>query len=98
MTLLPGSPSMVLTSTSSPTAVGDEVEVNTIDGEPGSSVTLPALLLVDGATVTTDADALAAATVTAEVVGHGKGLPQVQERDRLPQQAGPPARPSPASR
>jgi large subunit ribosomal protein L21 len=54
-------------------AVGDEVEVNTLDGEPGSSVTLPALLLVDGGTVTADADALAAATVTAEVVGHTKG-------------------------
>ena len=54
-------------------AVGDEVEVNTLDGEPGSSVTLPALLLVDGSTVTADADALAAATVTAEVVGHTKG-------------------------
>lgn len=54
-------------------AVGDEVEVNTLDGEPGSSVTLPALLLVDGGSVTADADALAAATVTAEVVGHTKG-------------------------
>jgi large subunit ribosomal protein L21 len=54
-------------------AVGDEVEVNTLDGEPGSSITLPALLLVDGGTVTADADALAAATVTAEVVGHTKG-------------------------
>ena len=54
-------------------AVGDEVEVNTLDGEPGSSVTLPALLLLDGGTVTADADALAAATVTAEVVGHTKG-------------------------
>jgi large subunit ribosomal protein L21 len=54
-------------------AVGDEVEVNTLDGEPGSSVTLPALLLVDGGTITADADALAAATVTAEVVGHTKG-------------------------
>jgi large subunit ribosomal protein L21 len=54
-------------------AVGDEVEVNTLDSEPGSSVTLPALLLVDGGTITADADALAAATVTAEVVGHTKG-------------------------
>ncbi len=38
-----------------------------------ASLTLPAVLLVDGETVTSDADALAAATVTAEVVSHSKG-------------------------
>jgi large subunit ribosomal protein L21 len=36
-------------------------------------VSLPAILLVDGATVTHDADALAKATVTAEVVAQAKG-------------------------
>ena len=36
-------------------------------------MTLPALLLVDGATVTSDAAALAGVTVTAEVVGATKG-------------------------
>ena len=40
---------------------------------PGESFTLPALLLVDGEQVTTDADALAGVTVTAEVVEHTKG-------------------------
>lgn len=54
-------------------AVGDEVEVNALPGEPGSALSLPAVLLVDGDAVTTDAAALADATVTAEVVGHGKG-------------------------
>jgi large subunit ribosomal protein L21 len=38
-------------------------------GLPGASVDLPALLLVDGEDVTTDADALAKVAVTGEVVG-----------------------------
>ena len=42
-------------------------------GEPGSSFELPALLLVDGDDVTSDAEALAKVTVTAEVVDHTKG-------------------------
>ena len=54
-------------------AVGDVVEVEKIVGEPGSSVDLPALLLVDGDDVTTDADALAKVAVTGEVVAHTKG-------------------------
>jgi len=54
-------------------AVGDVVEVEKIIGEPGSSVELPALLLVDGEDVTTDADALAKVAVTGEVVAHTKG-------------------------
>ena len=41
--------------------------------QTGDSVTLPALLLVDGATVTTDAAALAGVAVTAEIVGLDKG-------------------------
>jgi len=54
-------------------AVGDEVEVNSLGSEPGASVTLPALLLVDGETVTTDADALAKTQVTAEVLANTRG-------------------------
>ncbi len=54
-------------------AVGDVVEVEKVLGAAGSSLTLPALLVVDGAAVTTDADALAKVTVSAEVVAHTRG-------------------------
>jgi large subunit ribosomal protein L21 len=54
-------------------AVGDEFEVNSIAEEPGASLALPAILLVDGDTVTSDATALAKASVTAEVLGHLRG-------------------------
>jgi large subunit ribosomal protein L21 len=54
-------------------AVGDVVTVNSLGGDPGSQVSLPALLLVDGDAVTASEDALGAVTVIAEVVGHAKG-------------------------
>ncbi|MGZ4518500.1 MAG: 50S ribosomal protein L21 [Mycobacteriaceae bacterium] len=54
-------------------AVGDLVEVEKVDGAPGVEIALPALLLVDGTELTTDADALAKASVTGEVVEHTKG-------------------------
>ncbi len=54
-------------------SVGDIVVVDRLASEPGSSVQLPALLLVDGAVVTTDAAKLAGVTVTAEVVRDEKG-------------------------
>jgi large subunit ribosomal protein L21 len=54
-------------------AVGDRFTVNRLAGEAGDTVTLPALLLVDGDTVTSDAQTLAGVTVTGEIVGHGKG-------------------------
>ncbi len=54
-------------------AVGDVLEVDRLVGEPGSTVTLPALLVIDGSTVTSDSSALSGVTVTAEVVGHTKG-------------------------
>jgi large subunit ribosomal protein L21 len=54
-------------------AVGDELNVELVRGETGDSVTLPALLLVDGTTVTTDAAALAGVSVTAEILGLEKG-------------------------
>ncbi|WP_239332065.1 50S ribosomal protein L21 [Frankia sp. CiP3] len=54
-------------------AVGDVVDVELVKGEPGVTVNLPALLLVDGDVVTHDRDALAAVEVTAEVVEVVKG-------------------------
>ena len=54
-------------------AVGDVVVVDRRAERAGDTVQLPALLLVDGETVTTDAEALARVTVTAEVVRDEKG-------------------------
>jgi large subunit ribosomal protein L21 len=54
-------------------AVGDVLEIDRLQAEPGSTVELPVLLLVDGATVTSDKAALAKATVTVEVVAATKG-------------------------
>ena len=54
-------------------AVGDVFELDRVPSEPGSSFELPALLVVDGDDVTSDADALAKVTVTAKVVDHTKG-------------------------
>jgi large subunit ribosomal protein L21 len=54
-------------------AVGDVVEVEKVTGGPGDPVGLPALLVVDGADVTSDAAALAGVTVSGEVVAHTKG-------------------------
>lgn len=54
-------------------AVGDVIEIDKVQTAPGESVTLPVLLLVDGAQVTSDADTLAKASVTAEVVQQTKG-------------------------
>ena len=54
-------------------AVGDTLTVDRLAAGPGDTVSLPALLLVDGDAVTSDAAALAKASVTAEVVDHGKG-------------------------
>ncbi len=54
-------------------AEGDVIEVEKLDGAPGAAVTLPAVLLVDGEAVTTDAAALAKVSVTAEVVAQTKG-------------------------
>lgn len=54
-------------------AVGDTFTTEKVDSGVGASVTLPALLLVDEGTVTTDASALSAIAVTAEIVAHTKG-------------------------
>lgn len=55
-------------------AVGDVLELDRVAGEPGSTVQLPALLLVgDDHAVTSDPEALAGVAVNAEVVEHTKG-------------------------
>jgi large subunit ribosomal protein L21 len=54
-------------------AVGDVIEIDKVATAEGESLSLPVLLLVDGENVTADADELAKATVTAEVVGATKG-------------------------
>ena len=54
-------------------ADGDVVEVEKVTGQPGDAVVLPALLVVDGADVTSDAAELAGVSVTGEVVAHTKG-------------------------
>jgi large subunit ribosomal protein L21 len=54
-------------------AVGDVLEVDKVVDAAGSSITLQPVLLVDGAEVTSDASALGAATVTAEVLEATKG-------------------------
>ena len=54
-------------------AVGDVIEIDDLTPGVGDSVQLPAVLVVDGSNVISDADALGKATVTAEVVGATKG-------------------------
>ena len=54
-------------------AVGDVVVLDRMAAEPGSSVRLPAVLLVDDGAVTADPAKLASVNVTAEVVGHERG-------------------------
>lgn len=54
-------------------AVGDVVVMDRVEAEPGSTVTLPALMLVDDGAVTTDPAKLAGISVKAEVVGHERG-------------------------
>ena len=57
----------------------EKVEVGTVvvldrqQAKVGETVELPAVLLVDGDAVTTDADKLAKVTVTAEVLGEERG-------------------------
>ena len=58
-------------------AVGDVIEVDKVEGASGDTVTLPALLVVDGTDVTSDAGALAKVSVTAELVAQTKG-PKIQ--------------------
>jgi large subunit ribosomal protein L21 len=54
-------------------AVGDVVVMDRVVGEPGASVALAALLLVDGTAVTSDPAVLAKTSVTAEIIDHRRG-------------------------
>ena len=54
-------------------SVGDVLIIDKVSGEAGDAVELTPLMVVDGATVTTDGDALAKVKVTAEVVQAAKG-------------------------
>lgn len=54
-------------------SVGTVVVMNRIKATEGDTVELPALLLVDGDSVTTDAKSLAKVKVTAEVVRDERG-------------------------
>jgi large subunit ribosomal protein L21 len=54
-------------------AVGDVFEVEKLEGEPGEAGNLPAVLLVDGENVTSDAESLANAHVSVEIVAQTKG-------------------------
>lgn len=54
-------------------AVGDVVEVEKLEGEPGTEVNFPALMVVDGTDVTADATALAKTSVTGKLVEQTKG-------------------------
>jgi large subunit ribosomal protein L21 len=58
-------------------SVGDVLFVDRLAGDPGTTVELKPLLLVDGADVTSAVDALAKVTVRAEIVSDGKG-PKIQ--------------------
>jgi len=53
--------------------VGSVLEVNRVVADDNGNVTLPAVLLVDGDSITTDADKLAKVTVTAEVLEDFRG-------------------------
>ena len=53
--------------------MGDVLLIDKVTGQPGDAIELTPLLLVDGTTVTSDADKLAKASVKAEVVKAAKG-------------------------
>ena len=54
-------------------AVGDVIEIDKVATEVGATLSLPAVLLVDGDSVVSDADSLAKVSVTAEVLGVTSG-------------------------
>lgn len=53
--------------------VGTIVQLDRVKAAQGDNIELAAVLLVDGATVTTDAETLAKVKVTAEVIGNLRG-------------------------
>ena len=54
-------------------AEGDLVKVEKIEGEAGTAVSLSPILVVDGASVTSESDALSKVTVSGEIVDQAKG-------------------------
>ncbi|GAA2182020.1 50S ribosomal protein L21 [Leucobacter tardus] len=60
--------------------VGSILTVNRIAGDSGNTVELPAVLLVDGDSVTSDAESLAKVKVTAEVLNDTRGPKIVIQR------------------
>lgn len=54
-------------------AIGDVITIDRVSKEVGETISLPALLLVDGEKVTHEADKLAKVKVSAEVLGETKG-------------------------
>jgi len=54
-------------------AVGDTITVDRIDAKVGASVSFPALLLVEGANVTSDPKTLSAIKVAGEIIEETKG-------------------------
>ena len=54
-------------------SVGDVLEIDKTDSAVGESLNLQPLMVVDGESVLTTADALSSVTVTAEVLGATKG-------------------------
>ena len=58
-------------------SVGDVIVVDRLAGEPGESVQLRPIMLVDGDQVTATTGALAGVTVTAEIIEAAKG-PKIQ--------------------
>jgi large subunit ribosomal protein L21 len=54
-------------------AEGDVIEVEKLKGDPGAAVNLPAVLVVDGPSITATAEDLAKVSVAGEVVAHTKG-------------------------
>lgn len=54
-------------------SVGDVVVANRVEGEPGSEISLAALLVVDGEKVTSAPADLDKVSVTAKIIDHGKG-------------------------
>ena len=54
-------------------SVGDVLIIDKVAGQPGDSIELTPILLVDGSTVTSEAGKLAKVKVTAEVVKPTKG-------------------------
>ena len=73
-TLAKAAASVVTLAPSTTRATGsDTFTINRLAGAAGDTVALPAILLVDGDTVTSDAAALAKVTVTGEILEHAKG-------------------------